>query len=52
MGINQPHFNSTFEVSEDLFHCVPVVHPWIFDKAAEDTDDVGNVGLGGNSKVK
>ena len=46
------HPNSTLEVSEDLFRCVPVVHPWIFDKATEDTNNVGDVRLGGNSEVK
>ena len=52
LGINQLHFNGTLEVSEDLFHCIPVVHPWIFDEAAEDTDDIGNVGPGSNIEVK
>ena len=51
-GINQLHLNSTLEVLEDLFHCNPMVHPWIFNEAAEDTDNVGDVRPGGNSEVK
>ena len=50
-GVNQSHFNSTLEVLEDLFYCVPVIYPWIFNEAAKDTNNVGNVRLGGNSKT-
>jgi len=52
LGIDQSHVNSALEISEDPFRCIPMGHAWVFDEAAEDPNDVGNVGLGSNSEVE
>jgi len=50
--VYKSHVNGALEISEDPFCCIPVFYSQILNKAAEDPDNIGDIGQGSNGKVK